>query len=332
MLRKQIGIDLGTTNVLVYLRGKGIVLNEPSVVALSLKDNRIIAVGTQARQMMGRTPADILVKRPMRDGVIADFHITEAMLRYFINKVCGRFRLLPPEVMICIPSGVTNVESRAVKDAAEQAGAKEAHLIPEPLAAALGANVPISAPSGNFIVDIGGGTSEVAVISLNGIVTKNSVRVGGIKLDETIAAYVKRRYNLMIGDRTAEEVKIEVGSAIPLEQELEMEVRGRDQLLGLPRTITVRTNEIAEAIADPLNAITEAVRWVLEHTPPELASDVIDKGIIMTGGGSLLRNIDKLLSTVTGVPAYVAEHPLACVALGTGRALESLDVLRHSLD
>jgi len=331
LFEKQIGIDLGTANVLVYMKGRGIVLNEPSVVAIANSENRIVAVGNEARMMLGRTPGNITVTRPMRDGVIADYVITEAMLRYFIGKVCGRFRLVKPEVMICIPSGVTNVEGRAVHDAAIAAGARAAYLIPEPLAAALGANVPISAASGNLVIDIGGGTTEVAVISLNGIVTSHSVRVGGNRFDDVIAAYIKRRYNLMIGERTAEEIKINIGSAIRLEDELEMEVRGRDQLLGLPRTVTVRTNEIVDAIADPVSSVTEAVKTVLEQTPPELSSDVMDKGMVMTGGGSLLRNIDKLLTSVTGVPCHVAEHPLNCVALGTGRAMESFEIMRDSL-
>ncbi|HVA23680.1 MAG TPA: rod shape-determining protein [Chloroflexota bacterium] len=331
MFEKQIGIDLGTANVLVYMKGKGIVLNEPSVVAISATENRIVAVGNEARNMLGRTPGTINVTRPMRDGVIADYVITEAMLRYFIGKVCGPFRLVKPEVMICIPSGVTNVEGRAVHDAAIAAGARAAYLIPEPLAAALGANVPISAASGNLIIDIGGGTTEVAVISLNGIVTSHSVRVGGNRFDDVISAYIKRRYNLMIGERTAEEIKIGIGSATRLEDELEMEVRGRDQLLGLPRTVTVRTNEIVDAIADPISAVTEAVKTVLEQTPPELSSDVMDKGMVMTGGGSLLRNIDKLLTSVTGVPCHVAEHPLNCVAIGTGRAMENFEIMRDSL-
>ncbi len=331
MFEKQIGIDLGTANVLVYVKGKGIVLNEPSVVAISNSENRIVAVGNEARMMLGRTPGNITVTRPMRDGVIADYVITEAMLRYFIGKVCGRFRLVKPEVMICIPSGVTNVEGRAVHDAAMAAGARVAYLIPEPLAAALGASVPISAASGNLIIDIGGGTTEVAVISLNGIVTSHSVRVGGNRFDDVIAAYIKRRYNLMIGERTAEEIKINIGSATRLEDELEMEVRGRDQLLGLPRTVTVRTNEIVDAISDPVAAVTEAVKTVLEQTPPELSSDVMDKGMVMTGGGSLLRNVDKLLTSVTGVPCHVAEHALNCVAIGTGRAMENFDIMRDSL-
>jgi len=331
VFEKQIGIDLGTANVLVYLQGKGIVLNEPSVVAISNNENRIVAVGNEAKMMLGRTPGNITVTRPMRDGVIADYVITEAMLRYFIGKVCGRFRFVKPEVMICIPSGVTNVEGRAVHDAAVAAGARSAYLIPEPLAAALGASVPISTASGNLIIDIGGGTTEVAVISLNGIVAAHSVRVGGNRFDDVIAAYIKRRYNLMIGERTAEDIKIQIGSATRLEDELEMEVRGRDQLLGLPRTVTIRTNEIVDAISDPVASVTEAVKAVLEQTPPELSSDVMDKGMVMTGGGSLLRNVDKLLTSVTGVPCHVAEHPLNCVALGTGKALDNFEVMRDSL-
>jgi rod shape-determining protein MreB and related proteins len=328
---KQIGIDLGTASVLVYVRGKGIVLNEPSVVALSTRDGHIKAVGAEARDMMGRTPENIEIVRPMQNGVIADYVVTEAMLRYFIGKVCGPFSIFKPEVMICIPAGVTSVEMRAVRDAALQAGAKVARLIREPLAAAIGAKVPIAQPVGSLIIDIGGGTTEVAIISLNGIVVSNSIRVGGNKLDEAVTAYVKRVHNLVIGERTAEDIKIEIGSALPLEQEMLMDVRGRDQATGLPRTVRMHTNEVTEAIAEPLEAIITAVRAVLEETPPELASDVIDRGMIMTGGGSMLRHIDELLTSVTGVPCYVAEQPQTCVALGTGIALEHLEVLRDSL-
>jgi len=331
MFAKQIGIDLGTANVLVYVRGKGIVLQEPSVVAVSNSDNAIVAVGNEARAMLGRTPGSITVVRPMRDGVIADYVITEAMLRYFIQKVCGRFGLFKPDVMVCIPAGVTSVEQRAVHDATLQAGARVAYLIEEPLAAAIGAKIPIHLPSGNMIVDIGGGTTEAAVISLNGIVVSTSVRVAGNKMDDAIASYIKRKYNLMVGERMAEEVKIQIGSALPLEQELTMEVRGRDQVGGLPKTITLRSTEVREAIAEPLASIVAASRGVLEQTPPELASDVIDKGIILTGGGALLRNIDRLLTLETGVPCYVAENPLACVATGAGLALERIEVLRRNL-
>lgn len=331
MISKQIGIDLGTANVLVFVRGKGIVLNEPSVVALSARDGRIKAVGIEARDMMGRTPENIEIVRPMQNGVIADYVVTEAMLRYFIAKACGRFSIFKPEVMICIPAGVTSVEMRAVRDAALQAGAKVAHLIREPLAAAIGAKIPIALPVGSLIIDIGGGTTEVAIISLNGIVVSNSIRIGGNKMDEGICAYVKRVHNLIIGERTAEEVKIAIGSALPLEQELLMDVRGRDQATGLPRTVRIHSNEITESLTEPLEGIVRAVRAVLEATPPELASDIIDRGMIMTGGGSMLRHIDELLSQITGVPCYVAEQPNTCVAVGTGLALEHIDVLRDSL-
>jgi rod shape-determining protein MreB len=331
MFGKYIGIDLGTANVLVYLKGKGIVLNEPSVVAYSDSDNRVVAVGEQARQMLGRTPTRIKVARPMRDGVIADYLITEAMLRYFIRKVSGRFNLFRPVVMICIPAGVTNVESRAVLDATLQAGAKEAHLIAEPLAAAIGANIPIDGPSGNMVVDIGGGTTEAAVISLNDIVVSSSIRVGGNKIDEMIQTYVRRKYNLVIGERTAEEIKLQIGSALPSREDVRVEIRGRDQIDGLPKTRTMTSHEITEAIGDALSAIVLNVKSVLEQTPPELAADVVDKGMIMTGGGALLPNLDRLLSKATGVPAYVADEPLACVAIGAGRALEHLPIFRDSL-
>ncbi len=331
MFVKQIGIDLGTVNVLVYVRGKGIVLNEPSVVAISSNDGKVLAIGNEAREMLGRTPGTIEVIRPMRDGVIADYLVTEAMLRYFITKVCGRIQLFRPEVMICVPMGVTSVESRAVHDAAIQAGAKAAYLMPEPLAAAIGAKVPIAQPSGNMIVDIGGGTTEAAVISLNGIVVSASSRVGGNRIDEAIAAYIKRKYNLIVGDRTAEEVKIEIGSALPLEKELSMEVRGRDQVAGLPKTIQITSGEVTEAISEVMEAIVNTVKEVLEQTPPELSSDIIDKGMIMTGGGALLRNIDTLFTRETGVPCHVADEPLNCVAIGAGLALEHYDILKRTL-
>jgi rod shape-determining protein MreB len=324
----KIGIDLGTANVLVYVKGRGIVLQEPSVVAVS-EDNHIVAVGEEARNMLGRTPANIQAIRPMKDGVIADYVITEAMLRYFIKKA-GR-SITKPEVMISVPSGVTSVEKRAVRDAALKAGAREAYLIEEPLAAAIGANVPISGPSGNMIIDIGGGTSEIAVIALGGIVLSASVRVGGNRFDEAIANYIRKKYNLMIGERTAEEVKIQIGTALPLERELHMEVRGRDLIAGLPRTIPLTSTEAMEAMEQPLQQIVAAVRNVLEQTPPELSSDIIDKGMVMSGGGSLLRNIDKLLTQVTGVPCHVAENALVCVALGTGLALEHFDFFKKSL-
>jgi rod shape-determining protein MreB len=331
MFGKHIGIDLGTTNVLVYVRGKGIVLNEPSVVAYSASDSRVLAVGSKAREMIGRTPGRITVTRPMRDGVIADYLITEAMLRSFIRSVCGRFSIFKPVVMICIPAGVTNVESRAVVDAATQAGAKDAFLIPEPLAAAIGANIPISSPSGNMVVDIGGGTTEAAVIALNDIVVARSTRVGGNKIDELIATYVRRKYNLMIGERTAEEIKVQIGSALPLARELEIEIKGMHQVDGLPRTRVITSQEVTEAIGDALAAIVDTVKKVLEQAPPELAADVMDRGIIMTGGGSLLRNLDKLIARETGVPAYPADDPLSCVAVGSGRALEHFSIFRESL-
>lgn len=329
---KQIGIDLGTANVLVFMRGRGIVINEPSVVAIGTRDGRVKAVGVEAREMIGRHPETIEVVRPMRDGVIADYVVTQEMLKYFIAKSCGRFSLVKPEVMICIPAGVTGVETRAVRDAALQAGARKAYLIQEPLAAAIGARIPVADPSGNMVIDIGGGTTEVAVISLNGIVVARSIRVGGNKFDEAIANYVKRKYNLAIGERTAEEIKLLMGSAMPLDEAVVMDVRGRDQVAGLPRTIQLSAQEITEALTEPLEAIIGAVRGVLEETPPELSSDIIDKGMILTGGGALLRNLNELLTEVTGVPCYVAEDPLSCVAVGTGLALEHLDVLRDSID
>jgi rod shape-determining protein MreB and related proteins len=324
----KIGIDLGTANVLVYVKGRGIVIQEPSVVAVS-DDNQIVAVGEQAREMIGRTPGNITAIRPMKDGVIADYVITEAMLRYFIKKAGRSFT--KPDVMISVPSGVTSVEKRAVRDAALKAGAREAYLIEEPLAAAIGANVPISSPSGNLIIDIGGGTSEIAVIALGGIVVAESVRVGGNRFDEAIGNYVRKKYNLMIGERTAEEVKIAIGAALPLERELHMEVRGRDLIAGLPRTIPLTSSEVMEALETPLQQIVTAVRGVLERTPPELSSDIIDKGMVMSGGGSMLRNIDKLLTQVTGVPCHVAENPLNCVAVGTGLALEHFEFFKKSL-
>ncbi len=332
MLAKKVGIDLGTANVLVYVKGRGIVISEPAVVALANRDNVVVAVGSEARNMMGRTPSSISVIRPMRDGVIADYLITEAMLRYFIRKVVGRLNLIPPEVMVCIPAGVTSVEQRAVRDAAEQAGARRhAHLVPEPLAAAIGARIPVSSPNGNMIVDIGGGRTEAAVISMYGIVVSESVRLAGDRMDDAISAYVKRRHNLIIGDRTAEDVKIAVGSALPLDEDLSMEVRGRDQITGLPKTVVVTSGEVTQAIQDCLGSIVQAVRSVLERTPPELASDVIDRGIVLTGGGALLRHIDLLLTQETGVPCQVAENPLDCVAIGAGLALDHLDVIKRSL-
>ncbi|MDQ3408308.1 MAG: rod shape-determining protein [Chloroflexota bacterium] len=324
----KIGIDLGTANILVYVKGKGIVIQEPSVVAVS-EDNQIVAVGDEAREMIGRTPGAITAIRPMKDGVIADYVITEAMLRYFIKKAGRSFT--KPDVMISVPCGVTSVEKRAVRDAAIKAGAREAYLIEEPLAAAIGANVPISGPSGNLIIDIGGGTTEIAVIALGGIVVSRSLRVGGNRFDEAIGSYVRKKYNLMVGERTAEEIKISIGTALPLDRELHMEVRGRDLIAGLPRTIPFTSSEVMEALEQPLQQIVGSVRTVLEETPPELSSDIIDKGMVMSGGGALLRNIDRLLTQVTGVPCHVAEDPLDCVALGTGLALEHFDFFKKSL-
>ena len=331
MFEKLIGIDLGTVNVLVYVSGRGIVLQEPSVVAISVRDNKIVAVGAEARDMLGRTPESIEVARPMRDGVIADYVVTEAMLRYFIRKICGRNPMFKPRVMISTPKGVTSVESRAVHDAAVQAGSKEAYLIPEPLAAAYGAGLPIGTPTGNMVVDIGGGTTEAAVISMNDIVVWSAVRIGGNRTDEAIVNYVRKKYNLLIGEQTAEEIKIRIGSALPMPEEMTMEVRGRDQVAGLPKTIVITSGEVTEAITEPLSAIVGTVRATLEKTPPELAADIIDRGMVLTGGGALLRNIDKLLIKETGVPCYVAENPIAAVALGAGRALENYEIMRRSL-
>lgn len=330
MFGKQIGIDLGTANLLIYIRGRGIVLNEPSVVSVT-EDNRIVAAGDEARQMIGRTPQSVTVVRPMRDGVIADYVRTEGMLRYFLKRVSGSVSMFRPEVMISIPAGITSVEKRAVHDAAIQAGAKRAFLIEEPIAAAIGANVPIASPQGNLIVDIGGGTSEVAVISLNDIVLHRTVRMGGMYIDDVIASHIRKKHGLMIGDSTAEEVKMQIGSALPMEEELTMEVRGRDQLTGLPKSIPIGSNEIVEAIADPLATIVDTVRTVLEDTPPELASDIMDRGMVMTGGGSQLRNLDQLLTKVTDVPCHLAEYPLYCVAVGTGKALENYDSFKSHL-
>ncbi len=332
MINKRIGIDLGTANVLVYVRGEGIVIKEPAVVALATRENTVVAVGTAARDMIGRAPGSISVIRPMKHGVIADYLITEAMLRHFIGKVVGRFNLIRPEVMICIPAGVTSVEQRAVRDAAEQAGARRpAHLIPEPLAAAIGAHIPVGTASGNMVLDIGGGRSEAAVISMYGIVVKGSVRVAGDAMDEAITTWVKRRHNLAIGERTAEEIKMKIGSAVPIHNERVMEVRGRDQVNGLPKTITMTTNEVTQALQDPLSAIVGAVKTVLEKTPPEMAADVVDRGIILTGGGSLLSGMDELIAEQANVPCQVADNPLDCVAIGAGAALDYLDVIRRSL-
>jgi len=328
---KRIGVDLGTANVLVYVKGKDIVIAEPAVVAVAQRDNTIVAVGNEAREMLGRTPGAIQVIRPMREGVIADYLTTEAMLRYFIGKVNGRLSLVKPEVMICVPAGVTGVEQRAVQDAAEAAGARRpAHIIPEPLAAAIGARIPVASPQGHMVVDIGGGRAEAAVISMYGIVVSESVRVAGDRLDDAIASYVKRRFNLNIGDRTAEELKIALGSALPLEEPETFEVRGRDQISGLPKTLTVSADDVCQALQDSLQAILGTVRSVLERTPPELASDIIDRGIVLTGGTALLRNLDRLITQEIGIPCYVADNPMECVAIGAGIGLEHLDLIQRA--
>ncbi len=330
MFEKQIGIDLGTVNILVYVKGQGIVIQEPSMVAISVKDNKIVAVGAEAQVMLGRVPDAIEVARPLREGVIADYWVTEAMLRFYVGQIVGRLRLFPTELMVSVPVGVTSVERRAVQDAARKAAGKSSYLIEEPLAAAIGVGMPIDTPTGNMVVDIGGGTSESAVIAMNGIVTSNSVRVGGLKLDEEIASYVRRKYNLVIGEQTAEQVKIELGSALPLDEDKTMEVKGRDQIAGLPRTIKLSTQEVTEAMSESLAVIVSMVKSVLEETPPELASDIIDRGMIITGGGALLRNIDRLLTKETGVPCYVADNPLASVALGAGQALRIREALERA--
>jgi len=330
-LRNRIGIDLGTANSLVYFTGKGIVLNEPSVVAVSIYDKKVVAVGFEAKEMLGRTPGNILAKRPMRDGVIADYVITEAMLRYFIQKTCGRSMLFKPEVLICIPAGATQVEKRAVEDATMAAGASSVYIITEPLAAAIGAGIPIGEPSGNMILDIGGGAAESAVISLGGVVVHKSVRVAGSKLDDAIIAWVRKHFGLILGETTAEEVKITIGSAIKIKKEKTMTVKGRDLVTGLPKRLQITTNDVVEALSHPLNLIIQMVKKVLEEVPPELASDIIDKGLVMTGGTSLLSNFDALLTRETGIPCYVAEDALYCVAKGTGMVLEHLDMYKKSL-
>lgn len=328
---RQLGVDLGTVNVVVYARGRGVVMSEPSVVAVSMPDREIQAVGKEARDMVGRNPDSISIMHPMREGVIADFLVTEAMLRYFIRRICGRIRLFQPDMMISVPTGVTGVERRAVRDAALSAGCRTALLIPEPLAAAIGAQIPISAPSGNMVVNIGGGTTEIAVISLNDIVVSKSIRIAGNTLDSSISNYIRRKYNLLIGNPTAEAIKLQIGSATRMEEAIPMDVRGRDQIGGLPRTVTVTSDEITEAMLDPINAIVRSVKSVLEQTPPELSADIIDRGIVMTGGGSMLGNFDQLLTRETGVPCVLAEKPLLCVALGTGIALEHFELLSKVL-
>ena len=339
MFSNDLAIDLGTANTLVYLKGKGIVVSEPSVVAVqkdALGQRKVLAVGTDAKNMLGRTPGSIVAIRPMKDGVIADFDITEEMLRYFIRKIHNRKALVRPRIVICVPSGITQVEKRAVKESAESAGAREVYLIEEPMAAAIGAGLPITEASGNMIVDIGGGTTEVAVISLAGVVYAKSVRVGGDKMDEAIAQHLKRKYNLLIGERTSEAIKIQIGSAYPESASSPtenwadtMEVKGRDLVSGIPKTLEIGAEEIREALSEPINAIVEAVRISLERTPPELAADIVDKGIVLAGGGALLRNLDQLLREETGLPVVIAEDPLACVVRGSGNVLDELDLLKQ---
>lgn len=331
MVRKRIAIDLGTANTLVWVAGEGLVANEPTVVALSSDDNKVVAVGEEAKKMLGRTPEALIASRPMREGVIADYQVTQAMLRYFIGKVVGRFQFFKPDVMICVPAGCTQVERRAALDATLSAGAAHAYLIDEPLAAAIGAKIPVSAPSGHMIVDMGGGASEAAVISLGGVVVHKSVRVAGNKIDEAIQNYIKKKHNLIIGDQTAEQIKIKIGSATPLTKEETMEVSGRDLVFGLPRSVVITSNEVTEGMKPALMAITNNVKAVLEETPPELASDIIDKGIVMSGGTSLLRNFDKMITEESGVPSHVAEDPLLCVVKGTQTVLENIDLWKRAV-
>ncbi|HBA36754.1 TPA: rod shape-determining protein [Candidatus Falkowbacteria bacterium] len=331
MFIKRIGIDLGTTYTLIHLPRRGIVINEPSVVAVSLDDKKILAVGNEAKDMIGRTPDTIMAVRPLKDGVIADYRATEAMIRYFINKTLGGIRLFRPEVMVAVPAGISSTERRAVIEATIAAGAKAAYIIKEPVAAAIGADIPIGSSTGHMVIDIGGGTAEMAVISLGGIVASTSVRVGGNKFDAAILEYVRKKYNLAIGERTAEEIKINIGSALYMEDKLYLETRGRDIVTGLPRSITVSSDDVTEAIQNELEAIIAAAKKVLHKTPPELSADIIDKGIVLTGGSALLRNIDQLISRTTGVSAYVADDAMLCVAKGTGIALDNLDSYKRSI-
>jgi rod shape-determining protein MreB and related proteins len=331
MFSRKIAIDLGTANSLVYLSGRGIVLREPTVVAVSIDDEKIVAVGSEARDMLGKTPDSIVASRPLKSGVIADYATTEALLRYFISKAIGTSRLVKPDVIISIPGGATSVEARAVLEAAYSAGAKNAYLIPEPLAAAIGAGLPISEPSGNMVVNIGGGTTEIAIVSLYGMVVHGSVRVGGNTLDEAISQYVRRKYNLVIGENTAERVKIEIGSAYPLTKEIHLEVKGRDSISGFPKTISLTSTEVIACLSTPLAQIGGAIKAVLEKTPPELSSDIVDKGIVLSGGTALLKNLDKHITHFTGVPVHLADDPLLCVVKGLGKALENFDIFNRSM-
>ena len=328
MFSNDMGIDLGTASTLVYVKGQGIVLCEPSVVAIEKGTNHVLAVGEEAKRMLGRTPGSIIAIRPMKDGVIADFEITEQMLRYFINKVHNRRVLVRPRMVIAIPSGITEVEKRAVKDSAERAGAREVYLVEEPIAAAIGVGLPIQEPAGNMIIDIGGGTTEMAVVSWADVVFSKSIRIGGDEMDEAIIQHLKKTYNLLIGERMAEEIKIKIGSAYPLEEEMTMEVRGRDLVAGLPKTVTISSEEVREALAEPIAAIMEAVRITLERTPPELSADLIERGMVLAGGGGLLRGLDKLISEQTGLPVHIADDPITAVALGTGIVLSEIKYLK----
>ena len=331
LFSKDIGIDLGTANTLVHVKGKGIVLREPSVVAMNKKTNEILAVGEAAKNMIGRTPGNIVAIRPMKDGVIADFDVTQSMLKYFIKKAIPKGLFSKPRVVICVPSGVTEVEKRAVEEATLQAGAKEAYLIEEPMAAAIGANLPVDEPSGSMVVDIGGGTSEVAVISLGGIVTSKSLRIAGDEFDEAIVHYIKKEYNLMIGERTAELIKVTIGAAYPKLAEEKMEIRGRDLITGLPKNLKISSKEITEALKESINAIVDSIKYTLEKTPPELAADIMDRGIMLTGGGALLSGLDKLIIEETGMPVSIAENPLDCVVLGAGKVLDEIETLKKVL-
>ncbi len=328
MFSRDLGIDLGTANTLVYVKGQGIVLCEPSVVAIVKGTNQVLAVGIEAKNMLGRTPGNIVAIRPMKDGVIADFEVTEAMLRYFINKVHNRTRMVNPRIMVCVPSGITSVERRAVKDSAVSAGARDVLLIEEPMAAAIGAGLPVAEASGNMIVDIGGGTTEVAVISLSGLVVSRSIRVAGDELDDAIISHIKKNYNLMIGERTSEMIKIGIGSATKIGEEQTIDIKGRDLINGLPKTVKITSEEIRDCLQEPISAIVDVVKIALEETPPELAADIMERGIMLAGGGSLLRGVDTLIAEETGLPVHVADDPLTCVALGTGKALDEMDRLR----
>ncbi len=328
---RDIGIDLGTANTLVHVKGRGIIVREPSVVAINKKNNEVLAVGDSAKSMIGRTPGNIIAIRPMKDGVIADFETTQSMLKYFIKKAMSKGLFSKPRVVICVPSGVTEVEKRAVEEATLQAGAKEAYLIEEPMAAAIGAKLPVEEPSGSMVVDIGGGTSEVAVISLGGIVTSKSLRVAGDELDEAIVHYVKKEYNLMIGERTAEEIKVTIGAAYPKEKDETFQIRGRDLITGLPKNMAITSSEVVGALKEPINSIIDSIKFTLEKTPPELASDIMDRGIMLTGGGALLSGLDRLIKQETGMPVSIAENPLDCVALGTGKVLDEIETLKKVL-